>query len=153
MADLLERVHPAGWPRGRGYSNGMLTRGEGERVLFIAGQVGWETDGTFASDDVADQLVKALDNVLAVVTAAGGDARSIARITVYVTDLVAYRRATRRIGEAWRARLGDHYPAMALVGVAGLVEPKALVEIEATCVLAARVTATATATAPAQEAR
>jgi enamine deaminase RidA (YjgF/YER057c/UK114 family) len=78
--------------------------------------------------------------VLAVVTAAGGEARNIARMTVYVTDLDAYRAGTRAIGQAWRSRMGRHFPAMALLGVAGLVEKRAKVEIEATCILPSEVT-------------
>jgi enamine deaminase RidA (YjgF/YER057c/UK114 family) len=104
-------------------------------VLFVAGQVGWRPDGTFETDDLAEQFVQALDNVLAVVRAAGGEPSSIARMTVYVTDLDGYRSSTRAIGHAWRARLGRHFPAMALLGVAGLVEKRAKVEIEATCIL------------------
>jgi enamine deaminase RidA (YjgF/YER057c/UK114 family) len=132
----LEPIQPPFWPRPSGYSNGMLSFGKGERVLFVAGQVGWDpSTGTFGGDDLAEQFARALDNVLAVVEAAGGTASCIARMTIYVTDLDAYRKGTRAIGEAWRARLGRHFPAMALVGVAGLVEPRAKIEIEATCVL------------------
>lgn len=132
----LEPIQPRFWPRASGYSNGMLTFGKGERVLFLAGQVGWNpADGTFDSDDLAKQFARALDNVLVVVEAAGGTPTCIARMTIYVTDLDAYRKSTRAIGDAWRSRLGRHFPAMALVGVAGLVEARAKVEIEATCVL------------------
>jgi enamine deaminase RidA (YjgF/YER057c/UK114 family) len=133
--DVLSIVHPAEWPKARGYANGMITAGKGERVLFVAGQIGWEPDCTFTTDDLGEQFVKALDNVLAVVAAAGGLPTSIARMTVYVTDLQAYRDRTQMIGLAWRKRLGRHYPTMALIGVAGLLEPRARVEIEATCVL------------------
>jgi enamine deaminase RidA (YjgF/YER057c/UK114 family) len=132
--DLLSQVNPPGWPAPRGYANGLLTPGEGERLLFVAGQIGW-IDGQFTTDDLAEQFGLALDNVLAVVRAAGGEAPSIARMTVYVTDLDAYRGSLRRLGELWRQRMGRHYPAMALLGVAGLVEPRARVEIEATAVL------------------
>lgn len=132
----LEPIQPPFWPRASGYANGMLTFGRGERVLFVAGQVGWDPrDRSFPSDDLVVQFGRALDNVLAIVEAAGGTAQTIARMTVYVTDLDAYRKGTRAIGEAWKTRLGKHFPAMALVGVAGLVEAKAKVEIEATCVL------------------
>lgn len=142
MAEL-EVVQPSSWPRPRGYANGMITAGKGERILFVAGMVGWRVEGdapegVFTSDDLAEQFGVALDNVLAVVHAAGGEPRNVARMTVYVTDLPAYRASARAIGEAWRARLGRHFPVMALVGVAGLVEPRAKVEIEATCVLPAR---------------
>jgi enamine deaminase RidA (YjgF/YER057c/UK114 family) len=138
--DVLRNVQPEGWPPPLGYANGLSTLGRGERVLFVAGQIGWRPDGTFATDDLGEQFAQALDNVLAVVTAAGGEPRNIARMTVYVTDLDAYRSGTRAIGQAWRARMGRHFPAMALVGVAGLVEKRAKVEIEATCILPPEVT-------------
>ena len=140
MAEPISVANPPEWPRPRGYANGVITAGEGERVLFVAGMVGWRAvegspEGVFDSDDLGEQWAVALDNVLAVVRAAGGAPQHLARMTVYVTDLAAYRAATPAIGKAWRERLGRHYPAMALVGVAGLLEPRAKVEIEATCVL------------------
>jgi enamine deaminase RidA (YjgF/YER057c/UK114 family) len=113
------------WPRPRGYANGMIATG---RVLHVAGQIGW-VGGAFTTDDFVEQFAIALDNVVAVVRAAGATADAIAEMTVYVTDLTAYRTHHKAIGAAWRARLGTHYPAMALVGVAGLVEPRAKVEI------------------------
>lgn len=130
--DAFEVVNPAHFARPKGYANGIVARG---RALYVAGQIGWEHDGTFASADLAAQFARALDHVLDVVRAAGGEAHHVVRLTVYVTDLPAYRSSLRAIGEAWRARFGRHYPAMALVGVAGLVEPLAKVEIEATAVL------------------
>jgi enamine deaminase RidA (YjgF/YER057c/UK114 family) len=133
--DVLRKVEPEGWPPPLGYANGICTLGQGERVLFVAGQVGWQPDGKFTTDDLSEQFAQALDNVLSVVRAAGGEASNIARMTVYVTDLDAYRSSTRAIGVAWRARMGRHFPAMALLGVAGLVEKRARVEIEATCIL------------------
>lgn len=133
--DVLRKVQPEGWPSPLGYANGMCSLGRGERVLFVAGQVGWRADGAFHTDDLGEQFAQALDNVLAVVRTAGGEPSSIARMTVYVTDLDAYRSSTRAIGQAWRARMGRHFPAMALIGVAGLVEKRAKVEIEATCIL------------------
>ncbi|WP_437726825.1 RidA family protein [Sorangium sp. So ce861] len=134
MKGGLEIVQPAGWPAPRGYANGVVTRGP---TLHVAGQIGWDAaSGQFPSDDLAEQFALALDNVLAVVAAAGGAPGDVARMTVYVTDLEAYRRSRAAIGAAWRARFGKHFPAMALVGVAGLVEPRALVEIEAVAGLA-----------------
>jgi len=140
LAETIFVVNPPEWPRPRGYANGIVTAGEGERILFVAGMVGWRMvpdspEGVFDTDDLGEQWVIALDSVLAVVRAAGGEPRHIARMTVYVTDLDAYRKATGTIGKAWKERLGRHYPAMALVCVAGLLEPGAKVEIEATCVL------------------
>jgi enamine deaminase RidA (YjgF/YER057c/UK114 family) len=132
MSAKLELVQPAGWPAPRGYANGVVTRG---RTLHVAGQIGWDMEGRFPSGDLAGQFAQALDNVLAIVRAAGGGPEDVARMTVYVTDLDAYRGSLREIGAAWRARFGKHFPAMALVGVAGLVEPRALVEIEAVAAL------------------
>lgn len=117
------------WPAPKGYVNGMLTTG---RTLYVAGQVGWNERQEFASDDLAAQLAQALDNVLAVARAAGARPTDVAKMTVYVTDLEAYRGSVREIGRAWRERFGKHFPAMALVGVAGLVERGAKIEIEAT---------------------
>ena len=132
----LTAVQVPEWPRPRGYANGMITAGQGERILFVAGMVGWKSEGVFETDDLAEQFGIALGHVLSVVRAAGGGPTNIARMTVYVTDLDAYRSSLARIGELWREKLGKHFPVMALVGVAGLVERRAKVEIEATCVLA-----------------
>jgi enamine deaminase RidA (YjgF/YER057c/UK114 family) len=126
-------VEPEGWPRPKGYANGALV--SGMRTLYVAGQIGWNDRQELASDSLAGQFAQALDNVLAVARAAGGGPESVVKMTVYVTDLPGYRAAQREIGAAWRARFGKHYPAMALVGVAGLVEEKALLEIEAVCAL------------------
>lgn len=129
---MLTKVDVPDWPAPKGYVNGMV--GEG-RTLFVAGQVGWNERCEFERIDFAGQFAKTLDNVLAVVRAAGGGPENVARMTVYVTDLDAYRNALKALGPIWRERFGKHYPAMALVGVAGLVEVGALVEIEATAVL------------------
>lgn len=129
---MLKSVDVPEWPAPKGYVNGMI--GEG-RTLFVAGQVGWNERCEFESSDFGDQFAKTLDNVLAVVRAAGGKPENVARMTVYVTDLDAYRNSLKKLGPIWRERFGRHYPAMALVGVAGLVEIGALVEIEATAVL------------------
>jgi enamine deaminase RidA (YjgF/YER057c/UK114 family) len=126
-------LHPDGFPPARGYSNGIAA--PAGRTLYVAGQVGWEQDGSFASDDMAHQFGRALDHVLAVVAAGGGGARDIAQLTIYVTDVAAYRDARREIGRLWRERFADYYPAMALVEVRALVEPRAVVEIQAVAVL------------------
>ncbi|MEJ7731692.1 MAG: RidA family protein [Polyangiaceae bacterium] len=128
----LSFVQVPEWPPPRGYTNGVVTTG---RTLWIAGQVGWDARGEFQSDDLGEQFAQALDNVLAVVRAAGGAPEHVARMTVYVTDIPAYRAATAAIGKAWRGRLGRHFPAMALLGVTALVEPRAKVEIEAVAAL------------------
>ncbi len=128
----IQTVNPTSWPRPRGYANGILATGP---TLFVAGQIGWTPEGVFEKKDFIGQFDQALANVLAVVEAAGGGATSVVRMTVYVTDLDAYRKALSSIGEVWKRRLGRHFPAMALVGVAGLVEKEALVEIEATAII------------------
>lgn len=132
MSGHIETVAVPEWPAPKGYVNGMVARG---RTLHVAGQVGWNERGEFETDDLAEQFAKALDNVLAVVRAAGGSPTDLVRMTIYVTDLDAYRDSLRAVGRAWRERLGKHFPAMALVGVTGLVERRAKVEIEATACL------------------
>ncbi len=128
----LEAVNPPGLARPSGYSHGLRGRGE---LLFVAGQVGWDAQECMVSDDFVAQFAQALDNVLAVVRAAGGAPESVGRLTVYVTDKDEYLRRRRELGPAWRERFGRHYPAMALVEVKGLLEPRAQLEIEATALL------------------
>jgi enamine deaminase RidA (YjgF/YER057c/UK114 family) len=128
----IEVVQPPTWPAPKGYVNGVVARG---RTLYVAGQVGWTPEGQFETDDFVEQFARALDNVLAVVRAAGGEPAHVVRMTIYVTDLDAYRDNLRPVGRAWKERFGKHFPAMALVGVTGLVERRAKVEIEATACL------------------
>lgn len=125
-------IQPEGWPRPKGYSNGIAAKGE---TLFIAGQIGWDTDGKLVSDELVPQFEKALENMKAVLSAAGGKSEHLARVTVYVTDKTSYRENARAIGESWRRILGPVFPAMSLVQVADLLEDGALVEIEGTAVL------------------
>jgi len=127
----LAIINPPGWPRPRGYSNGVIASG---RRLHIAGQVGWEVDGRFASDFVR-QFARALDNVIEVVRTAGGKPEDVATMTMFVTDLATYKASTRALAAVWRERFGTHYPAMALVQVVGLVEPGSLLEIQAEAAL------------------
>jgi enamine deaminase RidA (YjgF/YER057c/UK114 family) len=105
------------------------------RLLFVAGQIGWDGEGRMVSDDFVEQFARALDNVLEVVRAAGGGAESVARMVAYVVDKDEYRRRAKDVGEAWRRRMGRHYPAMALVEVKSLLDDGAKVEIEATAIL------------------
>ena len=128
----LTAVNPDSLAAPRGYNHGM--KGEGE-WLFVAGQIGWNREGRMVSADFAEQFAQALDNVLDVVWKAGGKPESVARMTVYVTDKREYRARAKAIGEAWRRRLGKHYPAMALVEVKSLLEDDAKVEIEAVALL------------------
>ena len=118
----------------KGWNHGLRARAGG-RLLFIAGQAGWESGMTGEPPGFVAQFGLALDKVLAVLGAAGGKPEEIGRMTVYVTDLEIYRASRASLGEVWRARFGKHYPAMALVEVSGLVDSGAMVEIEATAVL------------------
>ena len=117
-----------GWPKPIGYANGWIADG---RVLHVGGQIGWTPDGKFLARDLVNQFAQALDNVLAVVKAAGGEATSVASMTVYVTSMDDYRASRNPLGRIWRERFGSHYPAMALVAVAALFEREAVVEIQA----------------------
>ena len=116
------------WPKPRGYANGRIGQGA---VVHVAGQIGWDEHGKFVEGGLGGQFGKALDNVIAVVKAAGGSAEDIATMTVFVTDIDDYRKSQAILGPIWRERLGRHYPAMALVAVTALVEPVAVVEIQA----------------------
>ena len=129
----MEIVNPAGWPSPKGYSNGMKGRGE---ILFIAGQIGWNKDNTIVSSDFAEQARQALENIVAVIHAAGGASQHVARMTWYVVDKAEYLAAAQTIGEHYRAVFGKHFPAMTLVEVKSLLEPGAKVEIEATAIIA-----------------
>jgi enamine deaminase RidA (YjgF/YER057c/UK114 family) len=122
------------WPKPKGYANGVLS-GEGSRTLHVAGQIGWNAAGQFEATSLIAQFGVALDNVLAVVRAANGQPTDVASMTIYVTDIEAYRSALPQFGEMWRPRFGKHFPAMALVAVSALVEPSAKVEISAVAYL------------------
>jgi len=130
----FEIVNPTSLGEPKGWSNGILAPREG-RLLFVAGQAGWENDAPWPPPGFVEQFGRALDKVLTVVRAAGGQPADVARLTVYVTDLGAWRDSLEPLGEAWRARFGRYYPAMALVEVKGLVDRGALVEMEATAVI------------------
>lgn len=125
-------VQPEGWPRPRGYANGVEARG---RLLFVAGQVGWNEHEEFASDDLVEQVRQALRNTLAVLAAGGAQPQHVARMTWYITDKREYLRRAPEIGAAYRELMGRHYPAMSMVEVAALMEDRARVEIETTAVI------------------
>jgi enamine deaminase RidA (YjgF/YER057c/UK114 family) len=129
-----QEVRVPEWPVPRGYANGQIGRGQ---VLHVAGQIGWDEHGVFTETELVPQFARALDNVITVVRAAGGVPEDIAAMVVYVTDITAYRAAPKELGALWRQRLGKHFPAMTLVGVTHLVEPKAVVEIQATAYIGA----------------
>jgi len=127
----LENVLPEGWPRPSGYSNGVVAPA-GSRALHVAGQIAWDTERQLVgAGDFAAQFTQALDNVIAVVRAAGGEPAHIASMTVYVTSKRQYLDALGAVGSTWTSRCGKHYPAMALVEVADLLEEGALVELAA----------------------
>ena len=127
-------INPESLVKPRGYSNGVLAEAGGE-LLFIAGQIGWDERQRMVSADFVEQFDRALSNVIAVVTEAGGTPERIARLVIYVTDKNEYRAALREVGGRYRARMGQHYPAMALVEVKSLLEDDAKVEIEGIAVL------------------
>ena len=131
MSEPLEVVDPPELGRPQGYANGILVPA-GRRLLFVAGQIGWDAEQRLVGDDFVDQFAQALTNVLTVVDAAGGAAADVARLTVYVTDKAEYLASRRELGRRWHELMGRHYPAMALVEVSGLLAPGAKVEIEAT---------------------
>jgi enamine deaminase RidA (YjgF/YER057c/UK114 family) len=127
----MKILHPEGWPRPKGYSNGVSTRGE---LVFIAGLIGWDPQGNFPSD-LLGQFRRTLENTVAVLNEARARPEHIVRMTWYLTDLSAYLAAPKEIGAIYREILGAVYPAMAVIEVAGLVEKEALIEIETTAVI------------------
>jgi len=133
----IEFVDPAGWKKPSGYSNGALAPA-GARLLCVAGQVAWNAEQELVGrGDFVAQFRQALANVVAVVRAAGGEPAHLLELTIFVTDKAAYVADLRAIGAAWRDVVGRHYPAMALVEVAGLLEDGAQVEIQARAALPA----------------
>ena len=126
-------VQPRGWPRPAGYANAVSASG---RLVSVSGQIGWNpVSETFETDEMAAQVRQALENLVVVLRAAGADPRHVVRLTWYVTDRAEYVAARREIGEAYRALFSDHYPAMSVVVVAGLLDRRAKVEIEGTAVV------------------
>lgn len=125
-------LQPPGWPRPKGYSNGIAASG---RLIVTAGVVGWDEREHFASPRLVDQFEQALKNILAVLAEGGAGPEHVVRMTCYVTDIEAYRRSTDELGPVWKRTMGRNYPAMALVAVNALVEPAAEVEIEAMAVV------------------
>jgi enamine deaminase RidA (YjgF/YER057c/UK114 family) len=127
-----EAVLPPGWPRPRGYANGVVAQG---RMLFIAGMIGWDAQGVFQTDDFGGQVRQALQNVADVLRAAGGTGDNIVRMTWYVTDKREYLAAAREVGQAFREIVGSYTIAMTAVEVKALIEDRAKVEIEVTAML------------------
>jgi enamine deaminase RidA (YjgF/YER057c/UK114 family) len=126
-------LQPEGWPSPKGYSNGMVTSG---RQIFVAGQIGWDAQGKFASARLAPQVRQALENVCAVLACAGAEPKDVVRLTWFVTSREDYYAELKDIGAAYRAVMGRHFPCMSVVQVVALMEQEAKVEIEATAVIA-----------------
>jgi enamine deaminase RidA (YjgF/YER057c/UK114 family) len=130
---MSETINPPGWPRPSGYSNGSAAHG---RIVAVAGQVGWNPQTSqFESDDFVTQTRQALRNVVDVLKAARATTAQVIRLTWYVTDRAAYVASLKEVGRAYREVFGPVYPAMTLVVVAALLEPRAKIEIEATAVV------------------
>jgi len=125
-------LHPEGWKPTSGYANGIVASG---RMVFVGGQIGWNAEQKFESDDFVVQTRQALENVVAVLAEAGGSPKHLVRLTWYITDRKEYISRLPEVGEAYRSVIGRHFPAMTLVEVSALVEDAAKVEIEATAVL------------------
>lgn len=129
----MQVILPPGWPRPKGYANGVVARGN---LLFIAGMIGWDAQERFAGDDFAAQARQALQNIAEVLKEAGGKPEDIVRMTWYVTDKREYLAASREVGRAYREIIGAYNAAMTAVEVRALMEDRAKVEIECTAVLA-----------------
>ena len=133
MSKLPKPVNPSDWPPPRGFSNAMVAEG---RIITLAGQVGWDPIvQELVSSDFVQQSRQALANLLTALEAAGGKAENLVRLTWFITDRKAYLAGLKELGKAYRGEIGNHYPAMSVVIVAGLVEPGAKVEIEGTAVI------------------
>ena len=129
----MDVLLPEGWAPPVGYSNGIAV--PAGRIVFIAGQVGWDAQQKFHSADIAPQFEQALRNVLAVLAEAGGEARHVCRITAYCCDKSAYLAARRELGAIWRRHMGAHYPAMSMIFVSDLLDTPGKIELEATAVV------------------
>ncbi len=125
-------LQPAGWPRPKGYANGIEATG---RLVIVGGQIGWDETETFQSDDFVEQVRQTLKNTLAVLAEAGAGAEHVVRMTWYITDRTEYLARGREIGAVYRELMGKNFPAMAMVQVVALMEARARVEIETTAVV------------------
>ena len=128
-------IQPDGWAPAKGYANGVLTP---SGVLHIGGQIGWDAQQRFQSDDFVQQMEQALANIRAVVESAGGTVEDIVRLTWFILDKREYLARQAEVGAAYRRVMGRHFPAMSMLVVAGLIEDRALVEVEATAEIAPR---------------
>jgi enamine deaminase RidA (YjgF/YER057c/UK114 family) len=128
----MKILQPPGWPRPKGYANGIAARG---RVVVTAGVIGWDEQERIVAPDLAGQFRQVLRNILAIIAQDGAGPEHVVRMTCYVVDLDEYRASLAAIGAAWRETMGRSFPAMAVVGVTGLVEPAARIEVEAMAVV------------------
>ena len=128
----MQIVLPEGWPRPRGYSNGILAEG---KTLYVGGQIGWDENEQFHSDDFIEQMAQALKNTVAILEAGGARPEHIVRMTWYITDRDEYLARLKEMGQVYRDIIGRHFPVMAMVQVAGLMEARAKVEVETTAVI------------------
>lgn len=128
-------LHPPGWSPPIGYSNGISVAAG--RIVFVAGQVGWDDNQHFHSEDLIPQFEQALKNVLAVIAMEGGMPKHICRITAFCIDKPAYLAGRHELGRIWRSLMGNHYPAMSMIFVADLLDTPAKIELEATAVIPA----------------
>ena len=129
----MDVLLPAGWAPPIGYANGIAA--DAGRLVFIAGQVGWDTRQKFHSDEIVPQFDQALANVVAVLAEAGGKPQHICRMTAYCCDKPAYLAARRELGAIWRKHMGAHYPAMSMIFVSDLLDSPGKIELEATAVV------------------
>jgi enamine deaminase RidA (YjgF/YER057c/UK114 family) len=132
MTQAHDFLHPKSWKQPRGFANGIVAEG---RMVFLAGQVGWNAEQKFESHDFVGQAGQALANIVALVEEAGGKAEHVTRMTWFITDKQEYLARLSELGKAYQAVMGRHFPAMTMVEVAALIEDQAKVEIEATAVL------------------
>jgi enamine deaminase RidA (YjgF/YER057c/UK114 family) len=128
----LQILHPPGWRPPIGYANGVSTAG---RLVFVAGQVGWDADQRFHSADLVPQFEQALKNIIAILAEAGAKPRHVCRMTAFCIDKPAYLANRRELGRIWKSLMGDHYPAMSMIFVADLLDTPAKIELEATAVI------------------
>jgi len=129
----MDILHPKGWAPAVGYANGIAVTGG--KLVFVAGQVGWDGAQKFHSEDLAPQFEQALKNVLAVLAEAGGKPEHICRITAFCCDKPAYLAARKEIGRAWKDLMGKHFPCMSMIFVSDLLDSPGKIELEATAVV------------------
>ena len=129
---MFQQLVPEGWAQPKGYSNGLVTQG---KLIILGGQIGWNAQQEFASDDFVEQTRQTLQNIVDLLAEAGAGPENVARLTWFITDRDAYLANQKAIGSAYRDVMGRHFPTMSVVQVVKLMEERALVEIEATAVI------------------